>query len=197
MKQIIAIAFALLCVSQAHAQSAQPGSTTPDTPAAFFANDPARPQALPNAEAPQIAAVQTQSRRGRRDRLARIDAQAAFGAQASPVGGVYALVDAAARRHGVPVNIARATVRYESRGRCNARGSHGELGPLQIKPSTARGLGFSGPASALATCGAGLEWGMKHLALALRKCGHVGPHNYGLGGGCARTAYVRRVMGFA
>lgn len=103
---------------------------------------------------------------------------------------VFAL---AAQRHGVPVRVALATIRLESGGRCNARGRAGELGPLQIKPATARGLGYSGPVGALATCGAGLEWGMRHLALAYRKCGHVGPHNYGLGGGCRHTAYVAKV----
>ena len=108
--------------------------------------------------------------------------QLAFGSASS--------VESAARRHGVPFNIARAAVYVESKGRCNARGRAGELGPLQIKPATARGLGYRGSASALATCGAGLEWGMRHLALAYNKCGHVGPRNYGLGGGCGQTAYV-------
>lgn len=111
-------------------------------------------------------------------------------------GSIFA---ASAIRHGVPVNIALATIRLESGGRCNARGRHGELGPLQIKPATARGLGYTGPISALATCGAGLEWGMRHLALAYRKCGHVALHNVGLGGSCRRTAYVaavaRRIRG--
>ena len=110
------------------------------------------------------------------------------------VGGAPAHFAAAAQRHGVPVSVAMATIRHESGGRCNARGRAGELGPLQIKPATARGLGYSGPTGALATCGAGLEWGMRHLAIAYRKCGHVGPHNYGLGGGCRRTAYVYAVM---
>lgn len=173
MKPTLVAAFALLCVTQANAQ---------ETHAAFFANDPAASK-TETTEATQPSA-----------RTTRLRARIPVATNTSPASGVYALVDAAAQRHGVPIRIARSTVRHESGGRCNARGRHGELGPLQIKPATARGLGYSGSAAALATCGAGLEWGMRHLAAAMRKCGHPGPHNYGLGGGCGRTAYVRRVM---
>ncbi len=85
-------------------------------------------------------------------------------------------------------------VRHESGGRLQrARPARraGSAANQAIHRARAR---LFGPASALATCAAGLEWGMRHLALAMRKCGHPGPHNYGLGGGCARTAYVRKVM---
>src|SRR5262249_30006698 len=74
-----------------------------------------------------------------------------------------------AKRHGVPLSVARAVIRMESGGRCDARGRAGELGPLQIKPATARGIGYRGPISDLQTCRAGLDIGMKHLALALRR----------------------------
>lgn len=172
MKWTIVAAITLVSAVTANAQ---------ESAASFFANDPAAPAA---SAAPQIVAAN----------YPRTHRAAASSVEAQGGGSVMALVDAAARRHGVPVNIARATVLHESKGRCNARGRAGELGPLQIKPATARGLGYSGPASALQTCGAGLEWGMKHLALAYRKCGHVGPHQAGLGASCARTAYVRKVM---
>jgi len=67
----------------------------------------------------------------------------------------------------------------ESGGRCDARGRAGELGPLQIKPATARGIGYRGPISRLRSCGAGLDMGMKHLAMALRR-GSVAFHNAGI-----------------
>lgn len=106
-------------------------------------------------------------------------------------------VAAAAARHGVPERFAIAVARIESGLRCQARGRAGELGPLQIKPATARGLGYSGPTSALNSCGAGLEWGMRHLAAAYRRCGsHAGAaalHNRGLASSCTRTAYSTRV----
>jgi soluble lytic murein transglycosylase-like protein len=144
-------------------------------PGAFFASDFNRASAAPRqARGPRAVRRASPGRAG-----------------VSDASGIFAR---SAQRHGVPVRVALATIRHESGGRCNARGSAGELGPLQIKPATARGLGYRGPAGALATCGAGLEWGMRHLALAYAKCGHVGPHNYGLGGGCRRTAYVNAVM---
>ncbi|QCK86741.1 lytic transglycosylase domain-containing protein [Phreatobacter aquaticus] len=102
-----------------------------------------------------------------------------------------------AARHGVPARFALAVARIESNMRCQARGSHGELGPLQIKPATARGLGYTGPAAALNSCGAGLEWGMRHLAIAYQRCGSAAGaaalHNRGLAASCSRTAYSNSV----
>ena len=178
MKSILGVAFALLCVNQASAQ---------DTHAAFFANDAKLGK---KTEGHNTTLARPASRSARKV-ASRFNSRPARQHVAS---GSASAVDSAARRHGVPVTIARAAVHVESKGRCNARGRAGELGPLQIKPATARGLGYRGDTSALATCGAGLEWGMRHLALAYNKCGHVGPHNYGLGGGCRQTAYVRKVM---
>lgn len=106
-----------------------------------------------------------------------------------PRNSVVGLVQQSAQRHGVPVALAIAVSHVESRHRCDARGAAGELGPLQIKPATARGLGYSGPASALRSCGAGLEWGMRHLAVAYRRCGTKAGaarlHNRGLGSSCS------------
>lgn len=115
--------------------------------------------------------------------------------------GVARRVAEVAARHGVPARFAVAVARVESRLRCQAVGRHGELGPLQIKPATARGLGYTGPTSALNSCGAGLEWGMRHLAIAYQRCGTsagaAALHNRGLASSCTRTAYsnaVARVM---
>ena len=88
-------------------------------------------------------------------------------------------VAASAKRYGVPLSVARAVIRMESGGRCDARGRNGELGPLQIKPATARGIGYRGPVSGLRSCGAGLDMGMRHLAMALRR-GSVAFHNAGI-----------------
>lgn len=100
----------------------------------------------------------------------------------------YEAVRTAAARHGVPVSLALAVARVESNFNCHARGRAGELGPLQIKPATARGLGYRGPVSALRSCGAGLEYGMRHLAVAYRRCGTAHGaarlHQRGLGASC-------------
>jgi hypothetical protein len=98
-------------------------------------------------------------------------------AMASP--DIYRMISAAASRHGVSVSIALKVAKIESGFDCAARGKAGELGPFQIKPATARLIGYQGAESALRSCGAGLEWGVKHLALAIR-AGGVWKHNQGL-----------------
>lgn len=85
----------------------------------------------------------------------------------------------AARKHGVPLKIAMATCHVESTFRCDRRGRAGEYGLLQIKPATARGIGYKGPLSKLSNCDVGAYWGMKHLALAIKK-GGLWKHNQGL-----------------
>lgn len=92
---------------------------------------------------------------------------------------VQRLVSEAAERHGIPVWLGLRVAQIESHLNCFALGSAGELGPLQIKPSTARFLGFNGDDRELRSCGAGLEWGMKHLELALQR-GGVWKHQQGL-----------------
>lgn len=111
----------------------------------------------------------------------------------------YEAVRAAAIRHRVPVALALAVARVESNFNCRAHGRHGELGPLQIKPATARGLGYRGPVQALQSCGAGVEWGMRHLAAAYRRCGTMAGaarlHQRGLGAAChGASNYVSLVL---
>ncbi len=57
--------------------------------------------------------------------------------------GVARRISEVAARHGVPASLALAVARVESNMRCQARGRAGSWGPLQIKPATARGLGYS------------------------------------------------------
>ena len=65
---------------------------------------------------------------------------------------------------------ADAVVRIESR--YNPRASNGgALGLMQIKPATARGLGFSGPASALYEPETNIRFGVRYLAQAYRMSG--------------------------
>lgn len=111
--------------------------------------------------------------------------------------GSHAVFAAAAKRHGVPVRLALATIAVESRGNCRAVGRAGELGPLQIKLGTARGLGYRGSAAGLRNCSAGLHWGMRHLALSYRKCGTAVLHQKGLGGSCGRSNYAMKVQAMA
>lgn len=74
------------------------------------------------------------------------------------------LVARAARSAGVPVALAHAVVRVESNYNPRARGRAGEVGLMQIKPSTARAIGYTGSTSALYDPATNLRWGMKYLA---------------------------------
>ncbi|MCK7613564.1 lytic transglycosylase domain-containing protein [Roseibium sp. CAU 1639] len=81
------------------------------------------------------------------------------------------LIRKAAAKHGVPVKIAKAVVEVESNFNPRARGSAGEVGLMQIKPATARGIGYRGSTTALYDPATNLEWGMKYLAGAHKRAG--------------------------
>ncbi len=91
-----------------------------------------------------------------------------------------------AAAEGVPLALAHAVIRIESNYRAGARGSAGEIGLMQIKPATARGLGFRGSASALYDPATNLRWGMKYLGKAHQlgggeTCGTILKYNAGHG----------------
>ncbi len=81
------------------------------------------------------------------------------------------LINRQARAEGIPAALAHAVVSVESRYNPRARGAAGEVGLMQIKPQTARGMGFRGPASALYDPKTNLQWGMKYLGEAYRLAG--------------------------
>jgi len=85
---------------------------------------------------------------------------------------LHALISRVAATHGVPAGLAHAVVTIESRYNPRARGAAGEVGLMQIKPATARGIGYTGSIAALYDPATNLEWGMRYLAKA-----------YQLGGG--------------
>jgi len=115
----------------------------------------------------------------RGDPSAPVGAASPFGAdETSPMSGIEgpsahlrALVANHARRHGVPVALARAVVRLESNYNPRARGRAGEIGLMQIKPQTARGIGFTGSARALYDPDTNLRWGMSYLGTAYKLAG--------------------------
>jgi soluble lytic murein transglycosylase-like protein len=109
--------------------------------------------------------------------------------------GVPSIIAEVAQRHRVPVNFAQAITTVETRHRCNLVGSHGELGPMQIKPSTAREVGVTGN---LRDCRTGAEAGMRYLAKAIARygagCEGASAYNRGLYSRRTCSAYGRRVM---
>ncbi len=134
------------------------------------------------------------ARRGRRSRLAEVTGgretlrgsmtpgtEAASATPETAVAGRDGPHEAAAptlsdlvARHaienGVPVSLAQAVVRIESRGNPHASNG-GALGLMQIKPGTARAAGFSGGASGLFVANTNLHFGMKILGDAFRSSG--------------------------
>jgi soluble lytic murein transglycosylase-like protein len=103
--------------------------------------------------------------------LCAVPAQADV-APANDAKDVISLITREAASHGMPAEFALKVARRESGLRCDAYNpKDGTHGLYQLKPATARGLGFTGDTSALRTCGAGLTFGMKHLALCWQQEG--------------------------
>lgn len=116
-------------------------------------------------------------------------------AQAKDVRGMVA---AEAARQGVPVSLALSVAKHESNFRCSAVGRHGERGVMQIKPSTARGLGYKGTASGLNNCQTGIRYGMIYLRMAYKKAkGNTYRaailYNGGLGTKRKKSAYAEKI----
>ncbi|WAJ27000.1 lytic transglycosylase domain-containing protein [Antarcticirhabdus aurantiaca] len=106
-----------------------------------------------------------------RERVAEAFAQAETrGSTISGSTAIDALIEKHARENGIPPALAYGFVRVESRYNPSAKGS-GVYGLSQIKPSTARGLGFSGPTTALFDPDTNLRYGMRYLAGAWQKGG--------------------------
>ncbi|MCR4266060.1 lytic transglycosylase domain-containing protein [Nitratireductor sp. ZSWI3] len=128
-------------------------------------------------------------------------------ASKSAKGGSYQTIIAQyASAYGVPVSLAHAVVRIESNYRANARGSAGEVGLMQIKPSTARMLGYRGSVKGLYHPETNIKYGMKYLAQAHKlgggtTCGTILKYNAGHGAkrmnpvSSAYCAKVKRILG--
>lgn len=94
----------------------------------------------------------------------------ALGFDGGARGSVRDIIARHAAANGVPFKLADAVVRIESR--YNPRVSNGgALGLMQIKPATARGVGFAGSASALYHAETNVTYGMRYLAQAYRMSG--------------------------
>ncbi|TIX38188.1 MAG: lytic transglycosylase domain-containing protein, partial [Mesorhizobium sp.] len=84
----------------------------------------------------------------------------------------------------VPVSLAKAVIKIESNYRPNIVGSAGEIGLMQIKPATARMMGYSGSVKGLFNPDTNIKYGMKYLAMARglgggTTCGTILKYNAG------------------
>ena len=96
------------------------------------------------------------------------------------------LIQSYAKAYGVPVELAHAVVRVESNFNPRARGTSGEIGLMQIKPATARAMGYRGGAKGLYDPETNIKFGMKYLAMAHElgggtTCGTILKYNAGHG----------------
>lgn len=101
-------------------------------------------------------------------------------------------------RQGVPVSLAMAVAHHESGFKCHLVGRAGERGVMQIKPSTARGIGYRGSASGLSNCATGIRYGMMYLKMAYRKAGGntykaALLYNGGLGSTKRKSSYAEQI----
>jgi soluble lytic murein transglycosylase-like protein len=97
-----------------------------------------------------------------------------------------AIITKYANSYGVPVDLAHAVVRVESNFNPKARGSAGEVGLMQIKPATARAMGYRGKAKGLYDPETNIRFGMKYLSMAHElgggeTCGTILRYNAGHG----------------
>lgn len=102
----------------------------------------------------------------------------------SDTGRYTAIVARYAASYGVPVSLARAVISVESNYQPHLTGSAGEVGLMQIKPSTARMLGYTGSVKALYDPETNIKYGMKYLAMARdlgggTTCGTILKYNAG------------------
>lgn len=108
------------------------------------------------------------------------------------------MVKSEAIKQGVPVGLALAIAKHESNFRCSAVGRGGERGVMQIKPRTARGIGYRGSPAGLNNCSIGIHYGMVYLRMAYRIAkGNIYRtallYNAGLGSKRKRSAYAEEI----
>lgn len=100
------------------------------------------------------------------------DGSAATPSAAAGARGPYrALIDREAAESGLAPEIAEAVMFVESGYDPSSVGSAGEIGLMQVMPSTARMLGFTGTSTELAEPAVNIHYGVVYLAQAWRLAG--------------------------
>ncbi|MDX8479456.1 transglycosylase SLT domain-containing protein [Mesorhizobium sp. VK24D] len=144
------------------------------------------------ASRPAKSTVKRSTKRSSRQTIdltttASIHPELSTSASATTGGGQYsAIIARYAASYGVPVSLARAVIKIESNYRPNMVGSAGEIGLMQIKPATARMMGYTGSAKGLFDPDTNIKYGMKYLAMAQglgggTTCGTILKYNAGHG----------------
>ncbi len=129
----------------------------------------------------------------------RVYASKRRGASQASRNSVVAMIKRSAPRYGVPTWFALRIAKIESGYNPRARGAAGEYGVFQLKCATARGIGFRGGCGALLNPSTNVQYGLKHLSIAVKMSrGNLrlaaSKHNGGLGRKRLVRSYVRRVF---
>lgn len=95
-----------------------------------------------------------------------------------------AIIKRHAALNGVSIQLAHAVISVESNYRPDSRGKAGEVGLMQIKPATAKLMGYSGSVTELFDPETNIEFGMKYLGKAQKlgngtTCGTILKYNAG------------------
>ncbi len=101
-------------------------------------------------------------------------------------GRFDSLIASYASANGVPVALAHAVVTVESNYNPKMRGQAGEIGLMQVKLGTARGMGYRGSAKELYEPATNIRYGMMYLGQARKLaggdlCGTILKYNGGHG----------------
>ena len=97
-------------------------------------------------------------------------AQAGHRAPIATNGELDAMIARHAAAEGVPEDLVRRVIKRESRGNPRVV-SRGNYGLMQIKPATARGVGYSGSAAGLLDAETNMTYAVKYLAGAYKVAG--------------------------
>jgi soluble lytic murein transglycosylase-like protein len=134
--------------------------------------DKAKTAEVASKKAPKVHKTQRVQKVAKTDKaqktmaLNTVDRTSGFAMPDMPGSKYAAIIVKYAREYNVPVELAHAVVRVESNYNPNARGSAGEIGLMQIKPATARMMGYSGSSKGLFDPDTNIKYGMKYLAAA-------------------------------
>jgi len=112
---------------------------------------------------------------------------------------VVNLIKDMAPRYGVPTWFALRIAKVEAGYNPNTRGAAGEYGVYQMKCATAKGIGFSGNCSQLLNASTNVQYGLKHLQMAMKLSNGnlrmaASKHNGGLGRKKLVQRYVAMVF---
>ena len=105
-------------------------------------------------------------------------------AAATPEDRYKPIVEKYALENGVPIDLAHAVITVESNYKVYSLGKAGEVGLMQIKPATAKMMGYEGTAKGLFDPETNIKFGMKYLGKARQlgggtTCGTILKYNAG------------------